>query len=481
MTIKTIEAPELLKPPGAMASVPEPGQEESFEMTDGRRRVAMLGLCLAAFIASLDTSMTNMALPTISESLGATLSEVIAMVTIYQLIMVAAMLPFSALGEVWGHRKVILTGLCIFISASIWCGIAPTLENLLWARALQGLGASAIISSNIALIRLIYPKIHLGQGLGLNALVVSLSLAGGPVFASAMLYVTSWHWIFYLNVPVGILALLLIFKAVPENVKNRIGQFDGVASFLCAGVFGLLVYGMGAISREGVNHSVIFEWMGAICLLIFLIWWEAGSEHKVLPVDLMKNPVFAISSATTIFTYTTQGLAMVALPFLLLNNFDRGIVEVGLLISLWPIMTAMMSPVAGSLSDRISAGVLAGMGLVCLAIGMLGLAVIPHSSSNLMIIPFMVISGLGFGLFMSPNQRATIAAAPADRVGSAGGILGISRIIGQAAGAAIVAWCMAMNPATGIIMALWIGVTFALIASVASFLRSDPVKDKRTV
>ena len=178
-------------------------------LTPATRRYAMLAVSLSISMATLDTSMTNTALPSIASQLGVSASDVIGVVTIYQLVMVATMLPLAALAGKIGHRRVFMPALWLFLLASIWCGAAPTLWSLEAARAVQGLAAAALMGCNMALVSAIYPKEQLGRGMGLNAMIAAASLAGGPVLASAMLTVLSWHWLFYVNVPFCLVALAL--------------------------------------------------------------------------------------------------------------------------------------------------------------------------------------------------------------------------------------------------------------------------------
>lgn len=183
-------------------------------LTPAARRYAMLAVSLSISMATLDTSMTNTALPSMAAQLGVGAADVIGVVTIYQLVMVATMLPLAALAGKIGHRRVFLPALWLFLAASVWCGAAQSLWSLEAARAAQGLAAAALMGCNMALVSAIYRKEELGRGMGLNAMIAAASLAGGPVLASAMLTVLSWHWLFYVNVPFCLVALALAGRQI---------------------------------------------------------------------------------------------------------------------------------------------------------------------------------------------------------------------------------------------------------------------------
>lgn len=172
-------------------------------------------------MASLDTAIANTALPTIARDLRASDAGSIWVISGYQLAMVAGLLPAAALGEILGHRRVYMVGIVVFTLASLACGLAPTLPVLVAARILQGLGAAGVMSVNAALLRFIYPAPVLGRGMGLNAMVVGLSFAAGPTAASTILLLGSWHWLFLVNVPIGLLAMALGLRGLPPRRARR--------------------------------------------------------------------------------------------------------------------------------------------------------------------------------------------------------------------------------------------------------------------
>ncbi|MFG1421754.1 MFS transporter [Roseixanthobacter liquoris] len=435
-----------------------------------QRFQAILAISSAVGMASLDTAITNTALPTIAADIGADAASSIWVVTAYQMAVVAALLPLASLGDIVGHRRVYLVGLALFTVTSLACGLAWSLPSLVVARALQGLGAAAIMSVNTALIRYIYPSRMLGRGLGKNALIVALGFTVGPTVASGILWVTSWHWLFLLNVPVGLAALFFSVRSLPRTPRAE-HKFELTAALLSAGFFTLLVLGIGQASHLGPWGLVGLEIFGALACAAVLLRLQGEHPAPMLAVDLFRRPVFALSAVTSACSFTAQGLAFVALPFLLQTQLGHSQVQTGFLMTPWPAVVAVMGPIAGRLSDRYSPGILGGIGLLMLCAGMATLALLPSAPSTFDIVWRMVLCGAGFGFFQSPNLKALMTSAPPERSGGASGIVAAARLLGQATGAALVALCFHLASESGPELALWLGSAFALFASLASFLR----------
>ena len=434
---------------------------------------AQVAISVAVAMATLDTAITNTALPTIASDIGTDGASSIWVVNAYQLAVVATLLPLAALGEIVGHRRVYIIGLILFTATSLGCGLAWSLPTLVAARAAQGLGAAAIMSVNTALIRFIYPARTLGRGLGFNALVVALAFTLGPTVASAILSVGTWHWLFLVNVPAGLIALALSWRSLPVTDRS-VRRFDVIAAALCAGCFSLLILGLAGAAHHDGWPLVLAEWAGALICGVALVWRESGHPAPLLAIDLFRRPAFALSAMTAICSFAAQGLAFVSLPFLLQDVMGHSQVATGFLMTPWPAVVALMAPIAGTLSDRYPAGVLGTGGLLVLCGGLASLALMPSHAGTLDIAWRMIVCGAGFGFFQSPNLRALMGNAPPERSGGASGIVATARLMGQSVGAALVALCLTISPVTGPELALWMGCCFAGIGSVASMLRLLP-------
>ena len=440
----------------------------------GRQHVlALVAILLSVAMATLDTAIANTALPTIATSLRVSEAQVIWVVNAYQLAMVAVLLPFAASGEILGHRRVFAAGTVLFTVASLVCGLADSLTTLVAARILQGLGGAAIMSMNLTLIRYVFPASQLGRGAGMNALVVGLAFTVGPTVASAVLAVASWHWLFLINVPVGIAAVLFAARALPHTDRHDHG-FDRVAALLCAGLFGCAVLGFESLSHGGAWMPVAVEWAVAATCGALLWRRQAGHPAPMVPVDLFRMPAFALSALTAVCAFSAQSFGFVALPFLLQSNLGYSAVATGLLMTPWPAVVALMAPVAGPMADRRPPGLLGGVGLAAFALGLGALALLPAHASVADIAWRTAICGAGFGFFQAPNLKALMGSAPPRRSGSASGVVATSRLLGQTLGAGLVALCFHLGDALAPTLALWLGCGFALAGSAASVLRLLP-------
>jgi MFS transporter, DHA2 family, multidrug resistance protein len=397
----------------------------------------VLAIWLAISMAVLDSSIANIALPTIAAQLQAPAALSIWVINAYQLAITALLLPLSALGDRIGYRRVYLPGLAIFIAGSAACAMANSLATLIAARMFQGIGAAAIMSMNAALVRATYPQAKLGRGIGYNALVLSLSSAAGPSIAALILSVGSWPWLFLINVPIGLASLLIGRKSLPVT-QGHGRKPDYVAAVLSAVTLGALVYGGETLARGEAGT-------GAPLLVIALVTGyvlvrrEWHLEAPLLPLDLLRIPLLALSMATSVTTFAAQMCALVSLPFLLQNVLGRNVVETGLLLTLWPLAVGVTAPLAGRLAERYHAGVLGGIGLFMFSGGLLALSLLGSEPDTADIVWRMALCGAGFGFFQSPNNRTILLTAPRHRAGAAGGMLATARLLGQTAGAAAVA------------------------------------------
>jgi DHA2 family multidrug resistance protein-like MFS transporter len=435
-----------------------------------RRRWAAAAIFTALAMASLDTAIANIALPAIAANLHVGPADAIWVVNVYQIALVATLLPLGALGEIVGHQRIYLGGLLLFTLASLACACAWSLESLLVARALQGLGASGIMSVNTALVRYVYPERMLGRGYGHNALVVATAFTLGPTIASGILAVGTWPWLFAINIPFGLIAIVIGLKTLPHTPRAR-HAFDFLAALLTAGCLGLFILGIGSAAHKASPGLVVAELVVAILLGWLLMRRQADHPAPMLPIDLFRRPVFALSAATAVCAFAVQGLAFVSLPFYFEDILLRTQVETGFFMTPWPLVVAIMAPIAGRLSDRYPAGILGGLGLAILGVGMVLLATLPTSPHVADIVWRMAVCGCGFGFFQTPNMKALMSSAPSGRSGSASGIVATARLTGQTSGAALAALCFGLAGREGATVALALGAGFAAVGCVMSFLR----------
>ena len=401
-----------------------------------RRYWSVVGIWLALTMAVLDGAIANVALPVIARELGATPAASVWVINAYQLTITVLLLPLAALGDRIGYKCIYIPGLALFTIGSVGCAAGGTLPLLISARVFQGIGAACIMSMNAALVRATYPASMLGRGIGYNAMVLSMSAAIGPTLAALILSIASWQWLFLINLPIGIVAILIGRKSLPDPHGHG-RPFDWASALLSAAMMGFVVFGAETFAR--VNGAAGFTLVTAGVLAgAALVWRERGEANPLIPLDLLKIPIFTLSICSSIVSFAAQMLAYVALPFLLQSVLGKTVFATGLLMTPWPIAVGIAAPIAGRLADRMSAGLLGGIGLAVFALGLFLLSRLGVAPHNFDIAWRMAVCGFGFGMFQSPNNRTIVSAAPKPRSGAAGGMLATARLLGQTTGAVAV-------------------------------------------
>ena len=438
------------------------------------RRWAVLSLAIAISLVVVDMGMANVALPTIGRELGASPSASIWIVNAYQVAVTVSLLPLAALGDIVGYRRIYIGGLVLFTACALVSATAESMPVLIAARLAQGFGAAGVMSVNTALVRYVYPRAKLGQGVGINSLVVATGSAAGPTVAAAVLSVANWPWLFAIAVPFGLVALVFAIWFLPHMAGSG-HRFDVPSAVLSVATLGLLLASVDGIAHDGgllvplsLSVAIVAGWL--------FVRRQRRLPVPMLPVELFRRPAFSLSVATAIAAYMAQSLAIVSLPFFFIAVAGRTQVEAGLLMTAWPIAVAAVAPFSGRMADRHPVGLLAGVGLAVMAAGLVLLALAPDQPSTADIVWRMAICGLGFGFFQAPNNRAILSSVPRERSGAAGGVLSTSRLLGQTSGAAFVAVVFgivgtAPGAGHGAVAALALAGACAGVAALVSLVR----------
>lgn len=425
---------------------------------------------MAIAMAVLDGTIVTVALPTMARQFAVAPESAIWIVNAFQLAVTVSLLPLAALGDILGYRRVYWWGLALFTVASLACALAPTFAILIFARVVQGLGAAGIMSVNIALVRFIYPYARLGQGVGNMAVVVAICTAGSPSLAAAILSIASWHWLFLINVPVGALALAMAARTLPATPRT-VGRLDLQSVMLNGLTFGLVIAGVNRIGQGGSASLALLEIAAGVMIGVALVRRQLRLPAPLLPLDLLRRPVFALSLMTSIASFGAQSLAIVSLPFYFENQLGYSASTSGLLLSPWPVGTALIAPIAGRLADRFIPGLLGSIGLLVMGGGLVLVALDIAGSTPVSLTWRLAICGLGFGFFQSPNNRVIIGSAPRERSGGAAGLQSSGRLIGQSFGTALVAVALGRAPAHATEIALWGAAALTFFGAVTSGLR----------
>src|SRR5918993_1344216 len=354
------------------------------------RRLAVATITIGLMMSVLSNSMTNLALPYIAQDLNITAESSIWIVNATQIALIISLLPVAALADIVGYRHVYRFGLVLFSLASIGCALAPSLPWLLAGRTFQGLGGAAIMSVQPALVRAIYPRSQLGRGLGFNTTVVATSMA-------------PWPYLFAVYAPLGLISFVLAERYLPHTTHTH-RPFDVISAVLSGATFGLLIFGIDGLAHGHHRVVIACELILAAVLGTLFVWRQKRLADPMMPIDVFRRPIFALSITAATCTFTAQGLAFVSLPFFFHTVLGRDATSTGILLTAWPLALATIAPIAGRLADRHHAGLLGTIGLTGMTAGLVLTALLPPNPSSADIMWRLVLCGAGFRGLPPPHK-----------------------------------------------------------------------------
>jgi EmrB/QacA subfamily drug resistance transporter len=405
---------------------------------DRHRWLVLSAVSVGTFMATLDGSIVNIALPSIGRAFGIDLATVQWVVVAYLLVVGSLLLPFGRLGEVLSFRRVYLAGFAVFTVASAVCGAAPGPGALVAARAVQGVGAAMLMAMGPAIIARTFGPGERGRALGLNAVSVAIGLSLGPALGGLLTEVGTWRAIFYINVPVGIFAILWAARVLPPEPPGRRQAFDVPGAVLSAtGFFALLL---------ALNQGELLGWTSppvaallvlAAALGVAFLAVERHSPAPMIDLRLFEIRAFSAGLAAVVVAFAGLFTATFLLPFLLQEGSGYTPLEAGLLLTPIPITAALVAPFSGALSDRIGQRVPASIGIAVLVLGLLSLTTLPEAFTVGELTWRLALIGAGQGLFLSPNSSSILGSVPRPRLGTASGMIAQMRVVGQAFGIVI--------------------------------------------
>lgn len=452
----------------------------------GRQLVlAVFTLQLGIAISVIDSTAITLLLPTVTRDLGVRANEAIWLVNGFQMAALVALLPLANWGDRVSYRRVYLGGAALWGVASGLAFMADSLAWLVTARVMQGLGAAGIMSVNMALVRQTWPPALLGRGVALNSMVVSTATVGGPLLAALVLSMASWRWLFALHLVACLLLLALGTRTLPRGRARTPGQAPSwldvvfnaglfVSLFLAADAFGRSI--KAAAGRGlGLLQGALLLMAGLLVGLVH-IRRQRRQATPLLPLDLLKIDLFRLSIMTSVGSFAAQAMAFIVLPFLLLEVWRTSASQAGWLLACWPAGTIVAAFFASRWIGRYHGGWLGAAGLTLLATGLVVLAYAALSHAALAwVAASLVVCGLGFGLFQSPNNHLIITVTPAHRTGAASGMIGTARLTGQTLGATCLAVLLAWSGqihAEVLSAGLLLAALLALLAALSSGMRT---------
>ncbi|RTR03367.1 MFS transporter [Halomonas nitroreducens] len=432
------------------------------------RRQAVLALVLGTTMAVVDTTMVNLALPSIAADLGLAPARAVWVTNLFQVVCAAFLLVFAALSELVSRRRLYVAGLALFVVASLGSALSREFETLLVFRALQGVAAAATLSIGPSLYRAIFPSRLLGSALGLSALVVASGYAAGPAIGGLVLSVADWPWLFALPVPLGVGALVLAWRALPREA-GRPGGFDIGGALLSMTMLACVFVAMDRAGHQAPLGQTL-AWLAASVVAGGLfIGRQRRAPHPLLPLSLFAERRFSLAVSASGLAFVGQGLAFVALSFLYQREMGFSPLETAWLFTPWPLAIMVVGPLAGRLADRVNPSLLSCGGLGVLMLALATLAWLDTDAGVVDCLWRTALCGLGFGLFQPPNNRELMASVPPERSANASGVMSTTRTVGQSLGVALVGAGLAAG--APVQATLWGGVVAAALALLASLGR----------
>ena len=411
-----------------------------------KMRATVLTVALGTFMSALDTSVVNVALPVIQTYFGVTLSAVEWVVIAYLMVISSLLLTFGRISDLYGHKKIYMTGFAVFTVGSLLCGLSGTIYMLIICRVLQAFGAGMMFSTGPAIITNAVPAANRGKALSVTAVAVAVALCTGPVLGGLLASMVGWQSIFYINVPIGIIGTILALKILPNDDQKVSGAFDVIGSILIFIALILILLPLDLVGKEGLNPILFFTMLAAgIVIAVYFILYEKRSLNPILNIALFKNRVFAAGNLAAAFNFMAQFIMIFLTPFYLEKLRMFSPVMAGMLYMPMPLATLLIAPVSGIASDHFDSRYLSSAGMGIMAAGLLMLSFLKIDTPIWFIIVAMILAGLGSGMFQTPNNSAVMGNVPPQNRGTASGVLATMRNIGMVLGVAVSGALFSLN------------------------------------
>lgn len=403
----------------------------------GRRRWILATAALGAFASAITFTSINVALPSLVVAFDTSFAAVQWVILSY-LLSTAALLPIvGRLADMLGKRAIFLAGLLIFAAGSLATGLAPNLAWLIVFRLLHGVGSAVLTGVGLAIVTDVFPAEERGRAIGINGALISTGIVLGPTLGGLLVEI-GWRWVFLSGVPVGLLGAALAWRFVPTYERGPAQRFDvpGAALLVAMLTAGSLAMTLGA--ERGFADPWIVAGLALAALLVpVFLRRERATEHPILDLTLFRDPRLSVGLLVGLATFVSISGTIFVMPFYLENVLQLAPRNVGLLMSVAPILLVIIAPIAGTLADRYGERVITIIGLAFALLGFSLVATLEADTTPLGFVARFVFVGIGMATFQTPNNSAIMGAAPRGRSGVAGGLLGLTRSFGQTAGIAV--------------------------------------------
>ncbi|MBN1218531.1 MAG: MFS transporter [Anaerolineae bacterium] len=412
-----------------------------------RKWLAMAAVATGVFLGTIDGSIVNVSLPTMMQALQTDFPTIQWVILGYLLVITCLLLSMGRLADIRGKKKVYLLGFVIFTLSSMLCGLAPGAGWLVAFRVIQAIGAAMVTALGMGIVTAAFPPQERGKALGIMGTIVSVGIAAGPALGGLLIGTVGWRAIFFVNVPVGIVGVLMVRAFVPDDIPTGRQRFDFAgAGALFIGLLSLLL-ALTLGQRLGFSAPLILALLvNFVLFLVLFLLVEGKVAQPIVDLSMFHNPLFSTSLLTGFMTFVALGSSFI-LPFYLQDVLGYSATQVGLLLTVLPAMLSITAPLSGTLSDRFGTRGLTTTGLLLIAFTFLMLSTLQTDTSTLGYILRIVPLGIGMGMFQSPNNSAIMGAVGKQRLGIGSGMLAMTRTLGQTTGVAVIGTIFAARAA----------------------------------
>ncbi len=423
--------------------------QDAFSIDYGRKWYVMAAVAMGIFLATIDGSIVNVALPTLITKLNTNFATVQWVILAYLLTLGTLLLTVGRLADIHGKKRIYAYGFVVFTVGSVLCGLSVSIYMLIGMRILQAIGAAMVFALGAAIVTEAFPASERGKALGIIGSIVSIGIVAGPTLGGILIEQLSWHWIFFVNLPIGAIGTLMVLRFVPNVPPSGGKSFDiwGAATLFLS-LLGLLL-GLTFGQERGFTDVVVLGllglWLAALTAFVVI---ELRTEEPMIDLRLFKNSLFSINLVTGFLTFVAIAGMILLLPFYLQGILGYSVQMVGLLLVVTPVALGVVAPLSGVLSDRIGARPVTVVGLVILLFGYLAISTLDQDTTIRGYVLRLIPIGLGMGIFQSPNNSAIMGAAPKRALGVASSLLAVTRTLGQTSGIAVLGAVWASRTAT---------------------------------
>jgi len=396
----------------------------------------LVAVGVGTFMSALDGSVVNTLLPVLARAFGASVAGIEWVTTVYLLVISGLLLSVGRAGDLYGHKRLYIGGFVLFVAGSALCGLAWSARALIGLRVIQAFGAAMLMATAPAILTRSFPANQRGRALGAQGTFTYLGLTAGPSLGGWLASAVGWRAVFYINVPVGAVAIVLAWRVIaPDHGAQARERFDVVGAILfTAGLVALLVALNQGHAWGWTSAAVLVLLAVAAALLTAFVRVERHRPSPMLDLSVFADRQFSGATVSALLNYACVFAVLFVLPFLLIQGRGLDAAHAGLILTAQPIVMAIVAPISGTLSDRIGSRAPAVTGMVTLALGLAFLASVVSRGSLAMIAAGLAVIGLGVGTFVSPNNNALMGAAPRNRQGIAAGVLATARNVGMVLG-----------------------------------------------